>query len=183
MCFCNTSRVKGGECKKPEEQAVRVNHQTSVRDYCVSACCAAASLVSSPPPSIARMATQLMGSSVRLPTRSPAFRSSQQPRTAISRPSVGSSSMHGSSYSSVSTAFGMPSANSSRTANRRVVTMAAKGKHCYVFLCMRVQLPCSASMWQSHSHCCCGPPLLLLLPSPFVCVSYHHSFNCLTVCF
>lgn len=38
------------------------------------------------------------------------------------------SNMHGSSYSSVGTAFGMPSASSSRTANRRVVTMAAKGK-------------------------------------------------------
>lgn len=36
------------------------------------------------------------------------------------------SSMHGSSYSSVGTTFGMPSASSSRTANRRVVTMAAK---------------------------------------------------------
>jgi hypothetical protein len=72
------------------------------------------------------MATQLMGSNVRLPTRSPAFRS-QQPRTAMSRPSVGSN-MHGSSYSSVGTVFGMPSASSSRTANRRVVTMAAKGE-------------------------------------------------------
>jgi hypothetical protein len=38
------------------------------------------------------------------------------------------SNMHGSSYSSVGTAFGMPSASSSRTANRRVVTMAAKGE-------------------------------------------------------
>lgn len=72
------------------------------------------------------MASQMLGSNVRLPTRSLAF-SSQQPRTAVNRPSVGSN-MHGSSSSSVGTVFGMPSASSSRTANRRVVTMAAKGK-------------------------------------------------------
>lgn len=78
------------------------------------------------------MASQMLGSNVRLPTRSLAF-SSQQPRTAVSRPSVGSN-MHGSS-SSVGTVFGMPSASSSRTANRRVVTMAAKGKnHCQAAL-------------------------------------------------
>lgn len=89
------------------------------------------------------MASQLMGSNVRLPTRSPAFRS-QQPRTAISRPSVGSN-MHGSSYSSVGTVFGMPSASSSRTANRRVVTMAAKGEQGASFSPGNVQL-CAAGL-------------------------------------
>lgn len=95
-----------------------------------------------------KMASQLMGSNVRLPTRSPAFRS-QQPRTAVSRPSVGSN-MHGSSYSSgLGTAFGMPSASSSRTANRRVVTMAAKGKLMLSERCSALQLSRGA-MCQAH---------------------------------
>lgn len=72
------------------------------------------------------MASQLAaGSGVLLPTRSPVLKN-QQPRAI--RPALGNS-LFGSSYSSVGTAFGMPSvSSSSRTANRRVVTMAAKGE-------------------------------------------------------
>jgi len=109
------------------------------------------------------MASQLMGSNVRLPTRSPAFRS-QQPRSAVSRPSVGSS-MHGSSYSSVGTTFGMPSASSSRTANRRVVTMAAKGELHDVDVSIAIQLSwCATRNEHLHwcCHCCCHCCLKLL---------------------
>lgn len=66
----------------------------------------------------------LLGSNVRLPTRTAAFRS-QQPKPAVSRPSL-NSSMYGSSFTSLSNTLAMPSSGS-RTANRRVVTMAAKG--------------------------------------------------------
>eukprot|EP00878_Enallax_costatus_P006228 GHUV01006531.1.p1 GENE.GHUV01006531.1~~GHUV01006531.1.p1 ORF type:complete len:176 (+),score=53.88 GHUV01006531.1:112-639(+) len=65
----------------------------------------------------------LLGSNVRLPTRTGAFRS-QQPKPAVSRPNL-NSSMYGSSFTSMSNTLAMPS-SSSRTANRRVVTMAAK---------------------------------------------------------
>lgn len=76
------------------------------------------------------MASQLaMGSSVVLPKRCPAFRPQQQSRAAAMRPATLGNSMLGGStaYSSTAAAFGMPS-SSSRTANRRVVTMAAKGE-------------------------------------------------------
>eukprot|EP00877_Chromochloris_zofingiensis_P006515 jgi/Chrzof1/2116/Cz11g03060.t1 len=73
------------------------------------------------------MASQLMGSSVRLPTRTPAF-TSQQPKSSITRPCL-TSSLFGSNISSVSsTSFArieLPT-STSKTGNRRVVTMAAK---------------------------------------------------------
>lgn len=58
-----------------------------------------------------------------MPTRTAAFRS-QQPKLAVGRPNL-NSSLYGSSFTSMSNTLAMPSSGS-RTANRRVVTMAAK---------------------------------------------------------